>query len=107
VEKIAGIAAREVPGIHAPGGGFSRTMGAMRDARCGVEVEVGEKQTAIDLEVVVECTARRASPTSMRLVGLKTASVDVSVAWTAKAMTIAAAVHVMHSASVRLAPGLF
>ncbi|GLP71024.1 MULTISPECIES: Asp23/Gls24 family envelope stress response protein [unclassified Streptomyces] len=62
VEKIAGIAAREVPGIHALGGGFSRTMGAMRDrvpggqpsAGRGVKVEVGEKQTAIDLQVVVE-----------------------------------------------------
>ncbi|MDW4910317.1 Asp23/Gls24 family envelope stress response protein [Streptomyces sp. ADMS] len=62
VEKIAGIAARETPGIHALGGGFTRTMGAMRDrvpggqpsAGRGVKVEVGEKQTAIDLQVVVE-----------------------------------------------------
>jgi uncharacterized alkaline shock family protein YloU len=62
VEKIAGIAAGEVPGIHALGGGFTRTMGAMRDrvpgghpsAGRGVKVEVGEKQTAIDLQVVVE-----------------------------------------------------
>ncbi|MFJ4202265.1 Asp23/Gls24 family envelope stress response protein [Streptomyces sviceus] len=62
VEKIAGIAAREVPGVHALGGGFARTMGAMRDrvpggqpsAGRGVKVEVGEKQTAIDLQVVVE-----------------------------------------------------
>ena len=62
VEKIAGIAARDVPGIHALGGGFVRTMGAMRDqvpgghtsAGRGVKVEVGEKQTAIDLQVVVE-----------------------------------------------------
>ncbi|MER8007471.1 MULTISPECIES: Asp23/Gls24 family envelope stress response protein [unclassified Streptomyces] len=62
VEKIAGIAAREVPGIHALGGGFTRTMGAMRDrvpggqasVGRGVKVEVGEKQTAIDLQVVVE-----------------------------------------------------
>ncbi|WP_435882533.1 Asp23/Gls24 family envelope stress response protein [Streptomyces umbrinus] len=60
VEKIAGIAAREVPGIHALGGGFTRTMGAMRDrvpgghAGRGVKVEVGEKQTAIDRQVVVE-----------------------------------------------------
>ncbi|MFE7170263.1 Asp23/Gls24 family envelope stress response protein [Streptomyces sp. NPDC057616] len=61
VEKIAGIAAREVPGIHALGGGFTRTMGAMRDrvpgghpsAGRGVKVEVGKKQTAIDLQVVV------------------------------------------------------
>ncbi|MFI9761132.1 Asp23/Gls24 family envelope stress response protein [Streptomyces sp. NPDC051963] len=61
VEKIAGIAAREVPGIHALGGGFTRTMGAVRDrvpgghasVGRGVKVEVGEKQTAIDLQVVV------------------------------------------------------
>lgn len=61
VEKIAGIAAWEVPGIHALGGGFVRTMGAMRDrvpgghasAGRGVKVEVGETQTAIDLNVVV------------------------------------------------------
>ncbi|WP_369244783.1 Asp23/Gls24 family envelope stress response protein [Streptomyces sp. R41] len=62
VEKIAGIAAREVPGVNALGGGFTRTMGAVRDrvpgghasAGRGVKVEVGEKQTAIDLQVVVE-----------------------------------------------------
>ncbi|GHC57107.1 Asp23/Gls24 family envelope stress response protein [Streptomyces flavofungini] len=66
VEKIAGIAAREVSGIHALGGGFSRAMGAMRDrvpgagasAGRGVKVEVGEKQTAVDLEVVVEYGVR-------------------------------------------------
>lgn len=62
VEKIAGIAAREVPGVNPPGGGFTRTMGAVRDrepggharAGRGVKVEVGEKQTAVDLQVVVE-----------------------------------------------------
>ncbi|NEA59750.1 Asp23/Gls24 family envelope stress response protein [Streptomyces sp. SID13666] len=62
VEKIAGMAAREVPGVHALGGGFARTMGAVRGmvpgARAGVtqgvKVEVGEIQTAIDLAVVVE-----------------------------------------------------
>ncbi|MFM9442853.1 Asp23/Gls24 family envelope stress response protein [Streptomyces acidiscabies] len=61
VEKIAGIAAREVPGIHALGGGFARTVGAMRDrvpgghpsAGRGVKAEVGEKQTAVDLQVVI------------------------------------------------------
>ncbi|MER0445734.1 Asp23/Gls24 family envelope stress response protein [Streptomyces sp. Edi4] len=62
VEKIAGMAAREVPGVHALGGGFARTMGAVRDmvpggragVTRGVKVEVGEIQTAIDLAVVVE-----------------------------------------------------
>ncbi|GHC56699.1 Asp23/Gls24 family envelope stress response protein [Streptomyces cinnamoneus] len=62
VEKIAGLAAREVMGVHAMGSGLSRTFGAMRErvpgggksvAR-GVKAEVGEVQTALDLEIVVE-----------------------------------------------------
>ncbi|WP_030746308.1 Asp23/Gls24 family envelope stress response protein [Streptomyces griseus] len=64
VEKIAGMAARDVDGVHAMGSGFSRTLGAVRDrvpgggskagvAR-GVKAEVGEVQTALDLEIVVD-----------------------------------------------------
>lgn len=62
VAKIAGIAAREVPGVHEMGAGASRTFGAMRsripgakrNVAQGVDVEVGEKQCAVDLELVVE-----------------------------------------------------
>ena len=62
VAKIVGTAARDVPGIHALGGGLARTMGAVRDrvpgrggqVTRGVNVEVGERQTAVDLDVVVE-----------------------------------------------------
>ncbi|WP_455355817.1 Asp23/Gls24 family envelope stress response protein [Streptomyces sp. SYSU K217416] len=62
VEKIAGIAAREVIGVHAMGSGISRTFGAVRDrvpggtksVSRGVKAEVGEVQTAIDLEIVVD-----------------------------------------------------
>lgn len=61
VAVIAGIAAREVSGVHAMGGGASRTLGTVRDRapgatgnRRGVKVEVGEKQAALDLTVVVE-----------------------------------------------------
>ncbi|MCZ4102229.1 MULTISPECIES: Asp23/Gls24 family envelope stress response protein [Streptomyces] len=62
VEKIAGMAAREVPGIHSLGAGMARTFGAVRDrvpggrpsVTRGVKVEVGERQTAVDLDVVVE-----------------------------------------------------
>ncbi|MFD0357452.1 Asp23/Gls24 family envelope stress response protein [Streptomyces sp. NPDC127110] len=65
VEKIAGLAAREVPGVHAmgSGSGLSRTFGAVRDrvpggaksaAARGVKAEVGEVQTALDLEIVVD-----------------------------------------------------
>jgi uncharacterized alkaline shock family protein YloU len=61
VEKIAGMAARDVIGVHAMGGGFARTFGVVRDrvpggrspAR-GVKAEVGEVQTALDLEIVVD-----------------------------------------------------
>ncbi|MFF3336114.1 Asp23/Gls24 family envelope stress response protein [Streptomyces sp. NPDC002888] len=62
VEKIAGMAARDVVGVYAMGGGLSRTFGAVRDrvpggtksVSRGVKVEVGEVQTALDLEIVVE-----------------------------------------------------
>ncbi len=60
VSKIAGIAAREVSGVYALGGGAARAMGAVRErigARThsqGVAVEVGERQAAIDVDVVVE-----------------------------------------------------
>ncbi|GGK03019.1 stress protein [Streptomyces camponoticapitis] len=62
VEKIAGLAARDVLGVHAMGSGMSRTFGAVRDrvpggtksVSRGVKAEVGEVQTAIDLEIVVD-----------------------------------------------------
>ncbi|KOV65137.1 MULTISPECIES: Asp23/Gls24 family envelope stress response protein [Streptomyces] len=61
VEKIAGLAARDVLGVHAMGGGLSRTFGAVRDRvpgtkspTRGVKAEVGEVQTALDLEIVVD-----------------------------------------------------
>jgi uncharacterized alkaline shock family protein YloU len=61
VAIIAGVAAREVEGVHTMGGGgASGAMGAMRDRVSrtadptrGVKAEVGEKQTALDLEIVV------------------------------------------------------
>jgi uncharacterized alkaline shock family protein YloU len=62
VEKIAGLAARDVLGVHAMGSGISRTLGAVRDrvpggtksVSRGVKAEVGEVQTALDLEIVVD-----------------------------------------------------
>ncbi|MEV0188188.1 Asp23/Gls24 family envelope stress response protein [Kitasatospora purpeofusca] len=64
VGKIAGMAAREVYGVHSFGAGLTRALGAVRDkvpggrssgsVTRGVKVEVGEKQTAVDLDLVIE-----------------------------------------------------
>jgi uncharacterized alkaline shock family protein YloU len=62
VQKIAGVSAREVSGVYALGGGASRTIGAIREripgssqsVGQGVSVEVGERQAAIDLDIVTE-----------------------------------------------------
>lgn len=62
VTKIAGIAAREVPGVADLGRGAARAVGALRermgagaiDATQGVTVEVGERQAAVDLDLVAE-----------------------------------------------------
>ncbi|MEU6859247.1 Asp23/Gls24 family envelope stress response protein [Glycomyces sp. NPDC046736] len=62
VAKIAGIAARDVDGVHALGGGVSRTVGAIKEripgSRTnygqGVSVEVGERQAAVDLDIIAD-----------------------------------------------------
>ncbi len=61
VSKVAGIAAHEVAGVYALGGGATRALGAMTqrvgfgDERSqGVSVEVGEREAAVDLTVVIE-----------------------------------------------------
>ena len=62
VSKIAGIATREVSGVHALGGGASRVVGQLRERipgastnhSQGVSVEVGERQAAIDLQLVAD-----------------------------------------------------
>jgi uncharacterized alkaline shock family protein YloU len=61
VTKVAGLAAGEVPGVHELGGGAARAVGAvtqkvgLSDARSqGVSVEVGEKEAAVDLTVIVD-----------------------------------------------------
>lgn len=61
VAKVAGIAAREVPGVHSLGTGAGRAFGAvtqrmgMSDERTqGVSVEVGEREAAVDLVILVD-----------------------------------------------------
>jgi uncharacterized alkaline shock family protein YloU len=63
VEKIAGVSASEIDGVHAMGKGRARALGAIRDKLPvgsganpgqGVSVEVGARQAAIDLDLVVD-----------------------------------------------------
>lgn len=61
VEKVAGIATREVGGVYEMGSGTTRAVGALTqrvglaDERAqGVSVEVGEREAAVDLTIVVE-----------------------------------------------------
>ncbi|WP_309075910.1 Asp23/Gls24 family envelope stress response protein [Paenarthrobacter sp.] len=58
VAKVAGIAARTVPGVYSLGSAPSRALGAIRDAvgssdhAAGVRAEVGETQVAVDITLV-------------------------------------------------------
>lgn len=62
VAKIAGLAAREVHGVSGFGTSAARAFGAITEriaggrssATQGVSVEVGERQAAVDVTVVVE-----------------------------------------------------
>lgn len=62
VSKIAGMAAREVTGVHDLGGSTARALGALREripggrvnVQQGISVEVGERQAAVDISIVAE-----------------------------------------------------
>ncbi|SDK38424.1 Uncharacterized conserved protein YloU, alkaline shock protein (Asp23) family [Actinopolyspora mzabensis] len=98
VQKISGIAAREISGVYSMGGGVSRAFGALRERIpggsgssnvSGVQVEVGERQAAIDLDIVVEYGAaivdlaravrRNVIHSVERMCGLEVTEVNISV----------------------------
>ncbi|NPV90391.1 MAG: Asp23/Gls24 family envelope stress response protein [Firmicutes bacterium] len=61
VSIIAGLAATEVPGVAGMSGGIAGGIGEIlgrRNLSKGVKVEVGEKETAIDLSIIVEYGVR-------------------------------------------------
>lgn len=98
VQKIAGIACREVSGVHAMGAPTSRAFGAVREripgssgpnVSQGVGVEVGETQAAIDLDIVVDygvsiadlgrSIQRNVKQAVERMTGLEVVEVNVNV----------------------------
>jgi uncharacterized alkaline shock family protein YloU len=98
VQKIAGKACREVGGVHAMGTGGTRAFGAVREripgstgpnVAQGVGVEVGEKEAAIDLDIVVEygvsiaelgrSIQRNVKQSVERMTGLRVVEVNIAV----------------------------
>jgi uncharacterized alkaline shock family protein YloU len=98
VQKIAGKACREIAGVHAMGNSGSRAFGAVREripgstgpnVAQGVGVEVGEKEAAIDLEIVVEygvaiaelgrSIQRNVKQSVERMTGLRVVEVNIAV----------------------------
>jgi len=97
VAKIAGIAAREVSGVHDLGGSSARAMGTIREripgARTnqsqGVAVEVGERQAAVDIDLVADYgvaiadlaagVRRNVITTVERMTGLEVTEVNITV----------------------------
>ena len=97
VAKIAGISTREVSGVHELGGGAARAVGALRDRipgsrtnhSQGVTVEVGERQAAVDVDLVAEYgvaiadlaagVRRNVISTVERMTGLEVTEVNITV----------------------------
>jgi uncharacterized alkaline shock family protein YloU len=98
VSKVAGMAAREMSGVHAMGGGGARALGSVRQripgssgpsATQGVSVEVGETQAAIDLDLVVDygvsvadlgrAIQRNVKSAVERMTGLEVTEVNITV----------------------------
>ena len=95
IAKIADIAAREVPGVFALGGGAARVIGNIRDAigntdlSQGVKVEVGETEVAADVTIVVEYPVAISQVADQvresvaaaieQLVGMEVAEVNVAI----------------------------
>ncbi|MEU3454856.1 Asp23/Gls24 family envelope stress response protein [Micromonospora sp. NPDC006766] len=98
VQKVAGMACREVAGVHAMGTAGTRAFTAIREripgssgpnVSQGVGVEVGESEAAVDLDVIVEYGVsiadlgrniqRNVKSAVERMTGLNVVEVNISV----------------------------
>ena len=62
VAVIAGVAVSEVPGVYSMAGGFAggitEVLSGKKNMAKGIKVEVGEKETKIDVNIIVEYGTR-------------------------------------------------
>ena len=93
VAVIAGKAVAEAPGVFAMAGGFaggiSEVLSGKKNLSKGIKVEVGEKETKIDVNIIVEYGVRipdiafdfqnRVKSAVEGMTGLKVAAVNVHV----------------------------
>lgn len=95
VAKVAGIAARQVPGVYALGGSAARALGAIREAFSGADLSPGVSVTtdggtaSVAISIVVEYPhelqkvageVRSAVETAIEtIVGMQVTAVDVTV----------------------------
>lgn len=99
VAKIAGLAARDIPGVFSMGTGRARRVGQLKSlipgggegsaAMQGVGVEVGEREAAIDLDLVTwygqsiveisEAVRRNVTGQVEGMTGLKVVEVNIQI----------------------------
>lgn len=93
VAVIAGVAVSEVPGVSGMSGGFaggiSEVLSGKKNLAKGIKVEVGEKETSIDVNIIVEYGSRipdvafeiqnRVKKAVETMTGLKVVAVNVHV----------------------------
>ena len=62
VAVISGVAVSEVPGVYSMAGGFAggitEVLSGKKNMSKGIKVEVGEKETKIDVNIIVEYGTR-------------------------------------------------
>lgn len=103
VAVIAGVAVSEVPGVAGMAGGFaggiSEVLSGKKNLAKGIKVEVGEKETKVDVNIIVEYGTRipdvaytiqnRVKKAVESMTGLKVIAVNVHVQGVSTANTIA------------------
>lgn len=93
VASIAGVAVSEVPGVYSMAGGIaggiSEVLSGKKNLSKGIKVEVGEKDTKIDVNIIVEYGVRipdvafeiqgRVKKAVETMTGLKVSGVNIHV----------------------------